>query len=232
MPRRARWHSRLTKTLRGLERYQVAITTLLTLPILVLAAISTVAARDAAEAARDQVAVQNRPFLTASDTSLGGYPYPHGGRRVPRKLPSALDLAVSNGRLYLSARLRNIGVGFASVEHWRAAPARLAVQGPYLPVTDDTLRNAQNWLIAPKEEFTLARVVPATAPSNVATAQAVERHFPVLLQFFYRDVDRREQRKLTVVARWYPQPTPHWVPDVKAQNSSWDASPGLDSKPE
>jgi hypothetical protein len=96
------------------DRNHKIITILLTAVGLVVGLSAVYAARDAANAAKDQVILQTSPFVGTAPRPFGGFTY-EDGRRLAGNHPSPYDVGIVGSTFYGAVALENIGPGFAVI---------------------------------------------------------------------------------------------------------------------
>src|SRR6266511_3883822 len=95
-PWQRRW---LGVAVRFLDHHDGSAMVLLTVAVVAVGWLSVRAARDAAEAAKEQVEIQTLPVIDPGENGLRGFTY-IDGRRLPRDHFSNYDLAAIDGTIY------------------------------------------------------------------------------------------------------------------------------------
>jgi hypothetical protein len=119
------------------DRNHKIITILLTAVGLVVGLSAVYAARDAANAAKDQVILQTSPFVGTAPRPFGGFTY-EDGRRLAGNHPSPYDVAIVGSTFYGAVALENIGPGFAVIHLTRWGAFDEIINEPYRPPSTTT----------------------------------------------------------------------------------------------
>jgi hypothetical protein len=215
--------------LRTLEAYDGTVMALLTIAVVVLGLLSFRAARDAANAAKEQVLVQTLPFVQVDVSPLGlsGVTY-DDGRRLPSSHRSPIDVAVVERTIYVAVSLQDVGPGIAVIHDWRVGPADLIVKRAYYP---PPVQAQRQWVLGPSrpERFALSNTTAMSQPNARALAAAVRRG-RVLVQYFYSDLSGKRRIKTTLLVAKRPGAR-FWRVAVENFQNNWDPTPGLDTVP-
>jgi hypothetical protein len=210
----------LLRFVKALQDYSGLMMAVLTVFIVVFSLQSTRAARDAARAARDQVALGSIPYFAPGARGLAGYDATLF--KVPAGYQGALAVIATPKSPFtrgpgfgIALALRNEGSGYGVLRGWRLL-AESSEHGinPALFAPPDPFDIDRHQIVRPLELFRLSEVLYGGGPPYLELRQGKA----IALQTFFTDLTGKQKYTLTLVA---VRRTDKWIIVDKTFDLGW-----------